>query len=54
MNLRDGVLEVMREPDRAQARYRDVRTLGGRERIELSALPGSLVAVSELLPMTRN
>ena len=50
VNLRDAVVEVMREPDPAQARYRVVRTVGRGERIELVALPGASVAADELLP----
>ena len=50
VNLRGGVLEVMRDPDRAQARYRDVRALRGGERVELTTLPGAVVAVADLLP----
>ncbi len=53
VNLREGALEVMREPAREEARYRHARTLRGGERVELTALPGSVVAVSELLPTTR-
>jgi Uma2 family endonuclease len=50
VNLRDRGIEVMRDPDRAQARYRDARTLRGGESIELAALPGAVVAVADLLP----
>jgi Uma2 family endonuclease len=50
VNLRDSVVEVMRGPDRAQARYREVRTVGRGERIELVALPGASVAAADLLP----
>jgi len=53
VNLREGVLEVMRDPDRAAARYRDTRRLRAGERIELAALPGAAVAVADLLPSTR-
>ena len=53
VNLRGGVLEVMRDPDRAQARYRDAQTLRGGERVELTALPGAVVAVADLLPSQR-
>jgi Uma2 family endonuclease len=53
VNLRRSVLEVMRDPDRARARYREVRTLGAGERIELAALPGAAVAVADLLPSGR-
>jgi Uma2 family endonuclease len=50
VNLRDAVVERMRDPDRAGARYRDVRSVARGERLELVALPGASVAVSELLP----
>jgi Uma2 family endonuclease len=50
VNLRDGVVERMRDPDRAGARYRDVRSIARGERLELVALPRASVAVSELLP----
>jgi Uma2 family endonuclease len=51
VNLRDSVVEVMRDPDPAQARYRDVRTITRGERIELVALPGASVAAGDLLPV---
>ena len=50
VNLRDSVVEAMRDPDRAQARYREVRRVGRGERIELVALPGASVAAADLLP----
>jgi Uma2 family endonuclease len=50
VNLRDGVVEVMREPDPAQARWHDVRRVGRDARLELVALPGTSVAVADLLP----
>ena len=50
VNLRDGVVEVMRDPDREQARYRDLRTVRAGERIELAALPGAAVEIADLLP----
>ena len=50
VNLRDSVVEVMRAPDRARARYVQVRRVGSGERIELVALPGASVAVADLLP----
>jgi len=52
-NLREGALEVRREPEREQARYRELRTLRPGERVELAALPGAVVAVAELLPGLR-
>jgi Uma2 family endonuclease len=50
VNLRDDVVEVMRDPDPAQARWRDVRTASRDARLELVALPGASVAVADLLP----
>ena len=50
VNLRSGALEVMRDPDRATALYRDVRTLRPGETIELAALPGAAVEVAALFP----
>jgi Uma2 family endonuclease len=50
VNLRDGVVEVMREPDPAQARWHEVRRVGRDARLELVALPGASVAVADLLP----
>jgi Uma2 family endonuclease len=53
VNLRDGVVEVMRDPDRERARYGELRTCGRGERLELAALPGAVVALAELLPASR-
>jgi Uma2 family endonuclease len=53
VNLRGRVLEVMRDPDPARARYREVLTPRGDERVELVALPGVFVAVADLLPGRR-
>lgn len=50
VNLRDFVVEVMRDPDPANAVYRDVRVLRAGDEIELAALPGARVAVAEILP----
>ena len=50
VNLRDSVVEVMRDPDPAQARWRDVRSVGPDAQLELVALPGASVAVADLLP----
>jgi Uma2 family endonuclease len=49
-NLRDGVVEVLREPDAAAARYRDSHIARPGDRLELAALPGAAIAVSDLLP----
>jgi len=50
VNLRAGVVEVMRDPDRERARYRDVRTCAAGERIPLVAIPEAGVPVAHLLP----
>jgi Uma2 family endonuclease len=50
VNLRDSVVEVMRDPDAAQARWRDVRRAGRDARLGLVAVPGASVAVADLLP----
>jgi len=50
VNLRDGVDEVLRDPDAAAARYRERRIAHPGERLELAALPGGSVVVSDLLP----
>src|SRR3990172_4552699 len=50
VNLRDSVVEVMRDPEPAHARWRDVQTVGRDARLELVALPGASVAVADLLP----
>ncbi len=50
VNLRDGVVEVMRDPDPAHARWRSVQSVGRDARLELPALPGASVAVADLLP----
>jgi Uma2 family endonuclease len=50
VNLRDEVVEVMRDPDPAQARYRVARSAARGERLELVALPGAVLDASALLP----
>ena len=50
VNLREGVVEVLREPDVATARYRTSRLAQPDDRLELAALPGASVTVSDLLP----
>lgn len=50
VNLRESVVEVMRDPDPATALYRDTRILVCGDEIELASLPGARVAVAELLP----
>jgi Uma2 family endonuclease len=50
VNLREGRLEVLREPDRAAAHYRQTLRPGPGERISLAAFPGRTAAVSDLLP----
>jgi Uma2 family endonuclease len=53
LNLRDRLLEVMRDPDPATGVYRDLRTLGAGDTIELVALPGASIAAAELIPLPR-
>jgi len=50
VNLRDSVLEVMRDPDPVAALYRDLRILRAGDRIDLAALPGASIDVADLLP----
>jgi len=50
VNLRDEIVEVMGDPDPAQARYRAVRSAARGERLELVALPGAALDAAELLP----
>lgn len=50
VNLRESVVEVMRNPDPANATYRDLQVARAGEELELAALPGARVAVAELLP----
>jgi Uma2 family endonuclease len=50
VNLRDEVVEVMRDPDPERARYRDVRSAARGERLELVTLPGAVLDAAELLP----
>jgi Uma2 family endonuclease len=52
VNLRDGVLEVMRDPDPAAALYRELRTLRAGDRIDIAALPGTSIDVADMLPRT--
>ena len=53
VNLRESVVEVMRDPDPASALYRDTRICTAGDALELVALPGARVAVAELLPARR-
>ncbi len=50
VNLRDAAVEVMRDPNRDEARYRSARSFSRGQRLALVALPGATVDVSELLP----
>jgi Uma2 family endonuclease len=50
VNLVDEVVEVMREPDREAARYRDVHAASRGERLELVAVPGAALDAGEFLP----
>ena len=51
VNLRDEVLEVMREPDPEQRVFGTVSKLGPDDFVELVALPGVRVSVRDLLPL---
>jgi Uma2 family endonuclease len=53
VNLRESVVEVMRDPDPATALYRDVRTVRSGDELELVALPSARLAVADLLPNRR-
>ena len=53
VNLRESVVEVMRDPDPATALYRDTRICTAGDALEVAALPGARVAVAELLPARR-
>jgi hypothetical protein len=53
VNLRALAIEVMRDPDRATALYREIHTARPGDELELAALPGARVAVAELLPKPR-
>jgi len=50
VNLRAGAVEVMRDADRGNARYRDVRTCAEGARISLVEIPEAEVSVTDLLP----
>ena len=50
VNLREGVVEAMRDPDRTLALYRDVRRVGREERLEIAALPGVGIDLAGLVP----
>jgi Uma2 family endonuclease len=50
VNLRDGMIEVLRNPDPASASYRHVQRLGRGARLSLSALPGVEIDLADLMP----
>ena len=50
VNLRDGVVEVRRDPDPQQRRYRSVAIRRRGDVIEPVELPGVRIAVDDLLP----
>ncbi|RIL04484.1 MAG: hypothetical protein DCC71_13925 [Proteobacteria bacterium] len=50
VNLRDGVVEVMRDPDPASAAYRDVRRCARGERLALASLAGVEIDLAALVP----
>jgi Uma2 family endonuclease len=51
VNLREGRLEVLREPDRAAARYRESRRHGPGDRVALASFPDRSLAGRDLLPV---
>lgn len=53
VNLRDDCVEVFRTPEPAARRYAEVRVANRQERLDLVALPGTRVAVGDLLPGRR-
>jgi Uma2 family endonuclease len=53
VNLRESVVEVMRDPDPATALYRNTLICVTGDELELVALPGACVAVADLLPNRR-
>jgi Uma2 family endonuclease len=50
VNVRDGAVEVHRDPDRSAARYRATRTAARGDRLALVAFSDVSVAVDDLLP----
>src|SRR5262245_61330386 len=50
VNLRDGCIEVRRDPEPRSRRYRNVAVRRRGESIEPAALPGVHIAVADLLP----
>ena len=53
VNLRDDCVEVRREPDAKQRRYRHVAVVRRGETIAMKALAGVHIAVDDLLPSAR-
>jgi Uma2 family endonuclease len=52
VNLRDGVVEVLRDPDRAARQYREATRVPREGRLTLAAFE-AVVAVDALLPARR-
>jgi Uma2 family endonuclease len=50
VNVRDDCVEILRRPDLRARGYRERHVAGPGETIELVALPGARVLVSDLLP----
>jgi Uma2 family endonuclease len=50
VNLRDGGVEVRRDPEPKSRRYRSVAICRRGEHVEPLALPGVHIAVDDLLP----
>jgi Uma2 family endonuclease len=53
VNLASDVIELHRAPDRASARYADLRRAAPGERVTLSAFPDVSLAVDEILLLAR-
>lgn len=49
VNVKDGCVEVYREPDAQAGRYRDMSTLHTADTLASTAVPGLSVALTELL-----
>ena len=50
VNLRDDVVDVLRDPDPTAGRYRATERIGRGSRVALAAFPDAIVAVDDLLP----
>lgn len=50
VNVRDRCVEVFRRPDPAAHVYREVVTARREDRLELTGLPGAVVALADIIP----